>query len=348
MSLGKSLSTGSANNVKLMRMNSIPGTEDLRFLLTTAKDAKKCAELPFQSPSTGATFTIKVIPPAGQAGPKWTFERGESPSATFIWMRESAEVMMIQNKIKIDIVSQSAVHTAQQEETGGASRQAVSSNVSATFNNIPTQNPVPQMGFDSLQQSESGVKQYSGWMPEQFKQTLPQAYDLKPKVANNIMEALTDAKTGLTKFFAFVFFMLREVSHHEKNGTQLTLLCFDFVDAEGVQLPLTAENMLWLTAKVAALCTPLDVMTRLETGEFALLLSGTGAADGAISADVLYQQITEDEDFASMGADARGLAVGCASLPDVTKDPAILLSAAIKAKELARKANKKTFQFPRF
>jgi GGDEF domain-containing protein len=352
MSLFKSLSTGAGSAVKLMKMNSIPGTEDLRFLLTTAKDAKKCAELPFQNPSNGMTFTIKVIPPALQAGPKWTFERGESPNAVFVWVRESPEVMMIQNKIKIDCASQ-AVHGAAQESDqmqaqthDGVIFSQSAQNGSSTFNNMPSQSPGTGVGFDALQNSGPQPKQYSGWMPEQYQVKLPESFDLQEEVANNIYEALTDAKTGLVKFFAFVFFLQREVAHHEKNATKLSVLTFDFKSQVGEPMPLPPEFVLWLSGKVNSLVTSLDVLTRLETGEFALLLSGTGASDGALSAEVLYQQIVEDEGFAKLQTDPRALAIGCASIPETCKDAGVLLAASLKAKDMARTAGKKTLLFP--
>jgi hypothetical protein len=353
MSLFKSLSTGAGSSVKLMKMNSIPGTEDLRFLLTTAKDAKKCAELPFQNPSNGMTFTIKVIPPALQAGPKWTFERGESPNSVFVWVRESPEVMMIQNKIKIDCASQAVHGSAQEMDSMQAQTQdgvifsQSTQSPSSTFNNMPTQNPANTgVGFDALQNSGPQPKQYSGWLPDQYQVKLPEAYDLQEDVANNIYEALTDAKTGLVKFFAFVFFLRREVAHHEKNATKLSILVFDFKNQQGEPMPLPPEFVLWLSAKVNSLVTSLDVLTRLETGEFALLLSGTGASDGALSAEVLYQQIVEDEGFAKLQTDPRALAIGCASIPETCKDAGVLLATAVQAKDMARTAGKKSLLFP--
>ena len=105
MSLSNSLHQKSVQNVKLMKMNSIPTTEDLRYMLVTATKEKKPVELPFKQPSNGLTFTIKLVPPFGQNPPRWSLIRGEYDGGDVIFTRDSTEVMMIQNKIKIDSIN---------------------------------------------------------------------------------------------------------------------------------------------------------------------------------------------------------------------------------------------------
>lgn len=113
MSLSNSLTPSSAQTIKLLKMNSLPTTDDLRYMLSQAKEHRKMVELPFKNGQYANTFMVRLVPPTGQIGPKWSLHRGEGDSAPTIWTRESSEVMMIQNKIKIDSMSASVGHDAE-------------------------------------------------------------------------------------------------------------------------------------------------------------------------------------------------------------------------------------------
>lgn len=163
MSLHNSLS--SMQTTRLMKMNALPSTEDLRYMLTTAKESKKVVELPFKY-SNGLSFVIKVVPPQAQFGPKWSFCRGEDGSAA-VWTRESADVMMIQNKMKIDAISTIG-------GTGGQTESSPANKIfrpTVTGNNIPAfQDPLQQTPFASGGLPDStgfgGMSGLShGWMP---------------------------------------------------------------------------------------------------------------------------------------------------------------------------------------
>lgn len=146
-------------------MNALPSTEDLRYMLTTAKESKKVVELPFKY-SNGLSFIIKVVPPQAQFGPKWSFCRGEDGTAA-VWTRESADVMMIQNKMKIDAISTIG-------GTGGQTESSPANKIfrpTVTGNNIPAfQDPLQQSPFASGGLPDStgfgGMSgQSHGWMP---------------------------------------------------------------------------------------------------------------------------------------------------------------------------------------
>lgn len=96
-------SLGSSDAVKLPKMNSMPTTEDLKFALmqVTKKNGAKFCELPFEHPTNHQTFVVKVTCRPGTKEPTWTLIRGDGAGAKAMWSR-SADVMIIQNKIKID------------------------------------------------------------------------------------------------------------------------------------------------------------------------------------------------------------------------------------------------------
>jgi GGDEF domain-containing protein len=156
-----------------MKMTALPSTEDLRYMLATAKESKKMVELPFKY-SNGNSFTIKVIPPQAQFGPKWTFCREDGAP---MWTRESADVMMIQNKMKIDAIS----------TLGSSSGQTESSPANKVFrptvtgNNIPAfQDPLQQNPFAATESTGFGgmgaASTNPGWMPASDTYSAPQTF----------------------------------------------------------------------------------------------------------------------------------------------------------------------------
>ncbi len=89
-----------ATTIRVARMTSVPTTEDLRYLLAEAKKHEKAVELPFENHKS--LFIIKVALTGHLQTPRWTFQRGDGASAKVLWTRDSSEVLMIQNKIKVE------------------------------------------------------------------------------------------------------------------------------------------------------------------------------------------------------------------------------------------------------
>ena len=103
MSKSKFIKTGPSLPIRLAKMGTLPSSEDLKYMLSTADKEGKQVELPFMNPETDCNFMVKVIPAAPPAvNPRWSFGRFENGTYHHIWSRESAEVIMIQGKIKVD------------------------------------------------------------------------------------------------------------------------------------------------------------------------------------------------------------------------------------------------------
>jgi GGDEF domain-containing protein len=85
-------------------MNSVPTTDDLRYAIAEGqKRIGKTIELVFEHPNNHQIFVVKLILTVGNKNPpSWTLFRGDSPNAPRLWNRGSEDVLMIQNKIKID------------------------------------------------------------------------------------------------------------------------------------------------------------------------------------------------------------------------------------------------------
>lgn len=352
MSLSESLS--SMQTTRLMKMNSLPGTEDLRYMLVTAKESRKMVELPFKHPN-GNTFLVKVVPPQAQFGPKWTFCTNESGSAV-AWTRESTDVMMIQNKIKIDSISSSPDSSMQ--GVPAPDRHAIVFSPGNSGANMPAfpdsanpfQNPFQNQESTAppVGNSLSSMQNLSahGWVPQQMRAkaeekaapALPPPVELDSGHIEQTMQALLNPDTGLTDFVAFDYFLQREFANFKKSGSKMAVVMFDYRDLgsnEVIDLPPQAIEI--VLQRLRGQCTTFDVSSRMNSGEFCLLLAGLGAAEAVNFAETLWKGLTEDF-LTNFGEDPRILAMGISSIPEQCQDPGVLLATAQVANSNARKA----------
>ncbi|MBI2809608.1 MAG: diguanylate cyclase [Candidatus Melainabacteria bacterium] len=102
MPLFDSLSTSQVH--RLPKMNSVPTTDDLRYAIAEGqKRIGKTIELPFEHPNNHQFFVVKLNLSVGNKNPpSWSLQRGDGPNAIRLWNRGSEDVLMVQNKIKID------------------------------------------------------------------------------------------------------------------------------------------------------------------------------------------------------------------------------------------------------
>ena len=102
MPLFDSLSTSQIH--RLPKMNSVPTTDDLKYAISEGqKRIGKTIELPFEHPNNHQFFVVKLNLSVGNKNPpSWTLQRGDGPNAIRLWNRGSEDVLMVQNKIKID------------------------------------------------------------------------------------------------------------------------------------------------------------------------------------------------------------------------------------------------------
>jgi hypothetical protein len=68
---------GSSSFARLPKMNSVPSTDDLRYLVSEAKKRLgKPVELPFEHPTNRQTFIVKLVMSVGnRQPPSWTLLR---------------------------------------------------------------------------------------------------------------------------------------------------------------------------------------------------------------------------------------------------------------------------------
>jgi len=473
MGLSKSFGSQAQTTVKLGKLHTVPTTEDLLFVLATATQNKKTAELPFRNPNNNANFTVKVAPATTRSAPRWTFERNSESGAVLLWARETNEVIMIQGKIKIESnytgafetvqdgideqnvsVSQSVIEGASSEEisdrqpsadeqlesgqsaTGQYRQQPDSMEQGQTWHEAfekqedwqdtvgkverqpgaeweqsaqqaadeqevaepdlegtnqaqsktegETQKDVygledqqeedRQEAIEQLEadrdsmiedlESEEAIQQNSGRKSKSKSKSaqpdsrpakdagaeaaaLPPPVVLHPAVLPTYLSSLCDPATGLLSHGAFEFFLLRDVEYVQKHGGKMSLLVFDFINPGKNEPPhASTEAASAVAGIITGLCGSLEHCTQLRTGEFAVLLCGYDGKGAVRFADKICSKLFAVANDLKGVIDHKALAIGVACIPENCKDPGTLISAAIKAKGLARESQRRCLQFP--
>ncbi|MBS1990400.1 MAG: hypothetical protein JSS83_07775 [Cyanobacteria bacterium SZAS LIN-3] len=353
MALSERQKSNAVATVRLMQTTTVPTTEELLYMLGIAKKNGKPVELRFKNPYNNITFMVRVSPGTIQFPPRWDFHRCEAGQTIFLWTRQTNEVIMVQGKIKIESNYSGEVTTeADSEEEMPESFRTTGSQpiiMGSPSNSQSNLHPI----IASLDQSQSDNLSSTGtWLFDQKNAgpvMMPPPVALNVDVLNNYMSALSNPATGFLRHTAFEFFLLRDVQYVQKFGGRLSVAVFDFSDSETEKTHDVADTVSQiLSESLQDLFSPLELCTQLRSGEFAVLLCGYDGEKALNYAKTLWTRLTNSAPVGSACADSDSMAVGVACIPETTKDPGVLLAAAIKAKNLARQAKRGYMLFPLF
>jgi hypothetical protein len=368
MPLFNALSGNNNAVIRLMTMTTIPTTEDLLYALATAKQNKKPVELPFKNISNNLNFIVRVVPGAPgtpQIHPRWHFERvdggGKNGGNTHLWMRESSEVMMVQGKIKIEanytgqpapIVDEDYLPYINQNNNALANPFMSAANLPA-MSHIQDLEPTPEAadGPDWKATSGDGTLTSSGtWLftpGTNGPLMMPPPAVIHHDVYKNYIKALSNPETEFMRHSAFEFFLLRDSKYAKTYGTKLSLLIFDFsCGKKGKTLTLSLPVKNALSSVLQQICGPLELCAQLRSGEFAIALNGYDAARALKFAEKICNGLEDGPHSLENCRELKNLAIGIACLPETCGDPGTLISAASRAKEMAREAEQHYMQFP--
>jgi GGDEF domain-containing protein len=401
MSLHNRISSQASQAVRLLKLDALPTTEDLRFLVSEARRLKRPVEVPFKRDRTTPEFVIRVTLPTGQGSPTWTFYRSEGGG--LLWNKDSGDVMVIQNKMKMDSAltttaqyapqpqyyeepveperpyiltdntldpveaqyyDQQPVETQYEEAPpleaplfDAPSFETASFDVPFSESAPSPPGPIPFMmgAADGSQRSSgpgpgfpvaagnqpaSAPNLFTNWMPE-AKPALPPPIELDPSVNSEIEVALLDPNTGLTHFRAFTFFLMREFARFKRFNVALSALAFDFVEsASKAPTQLSPSTSAAIVNQLDSMCSGVHFATRMDSGDFIVLLCNTDAAESVKCADALLDSLSRDESLRDLFGETISLAIGLATIPNSCDTPGLLLAAAMKAKQMARDSSR--------
>ncbi len=187
MPLFDSLSTSQIH--RLPKMNSVPTTDDLRYAMSEGqKRIGKTIELPFEHPNNHQFFIVKLNLSVGNKNPpSWTLQRGDGPNAIRLWNRGSEDVLMVQNKIKID----AQYVPADGEEQVLVPSQPMSLSVNIGSGGLDMDNPLaPGAGGDPADPSDPAAPQSNFYT--QANQNAINAFQAPPQMAPAVSDNWVD------------------------------------------------------------------------------------------------------------------------------------------------------------
>jgi GGDEF domain-containing protein len=177
---------------------------------------------------------------------------------------------------------------------------------------------------------------FESWMPEDKSASLPPPIELDPNASAEVADLLRDPASGLTSFQALTFFLIRELIRLDVSSTSLAVVVFDFVDVEtGAMVEFSNEQMTALINQLSLVCSTLHIASRMESGEYVVLLCDAKIDEAKGFAEMLRQTFGEDDDLVYLCAGTT-LSIGIAVAPDTTCDAGTLIAAARQMKDVAR------------
>jgi len=362
------MGSNSSSTVRLLLLEALPTTEDLRYMLVTGKKSQKPIQLPFKREREAPTFVITFTNPN-----RWSLNKGDGVGGQTIWTKDSVDVMVIQNKIKTDsAVYSNTIHYEQEPEQGqdvtavdslqrifpGHSQSQNAANQTGSFNAQPPSMPFGDWSNEQIHQRSGGgtatdtnpnlkdgvtstgefapTALFASWIPDDKSSQLPQPVELDQEASAVVYDLLRDPATGLLSFQALTFFLVRELIRSEVSNTKLSVLAFDFVDAEtGKAIEFSDEQLLAFLNHMNMACSTLHITSRMDSGEYVLLLCDSGAEEAQAFAEAIRQLFEEDEHLAAI-CGGTNLTFGIAVAPSTSNDPGILIAAAKQIKDAAR------------
>jgi GGDEF domain-containing protein len=181
--------------------------------------------------------------------------------------------------------------------------------------------------------------------PPQAKTPLPEPFPLDWTIAQDVEQSLCDPQSGLASINTFVFFLYREVKRFEKDHSPAVVVSFELrlQYNDGRFVPLPAEALPILSKQLRSVLSPIDVMTHVSNGEFAVVLPGSDRTTAEQFCHRLFAAMTETPLLANVKQIVCN--IGAAAIPETSTDPEIVIAAARQASEMARQNNAPYFFF---
>lgn len=317
-------------------MNVVPNTEDLRYMLSTSQQQRKSVILPFKNPNNGVPFIVKVAPPQGEGGPRWTMERGEGQGQICLWTRETREVAMIQGKLAMDSIISGNPAPVENDVEGEQTDAAKILQAQRNTGNFPVVNSFAEPPAID-QHSEAAPAWFCSFnhMKKQSS-TMPPPMEFDADALMKVIGVLTDNTTRLATFPAFSYFLLRQFGQYQMNNTGFAVVVFEIkLERDGEFVPFSDDLFTIVADRIRPLMSPLDIATHIGNGEFAILLCSSDGADAFRFSKSLHEALTENALTGENSGVVETATVGAAAIPDTCEDPGELFSAAKEAKEVA-------------
>lgn len=348
MALFDTFNSKIAGNLRLAKMISVPSTEDLKYALSEAGRTQKPVELPFVNPlNSGAiNFLIAASAAQGVMPPRWSFYRMEGETLVHLWSRQTAEVIMIQGRIKVESLYQHTGNTGQfmaisDEETVLKDEpECLSQRLSGE--KLPAAVPPPEFSatLPTPAPPENGsLKPYDPFQSRE-KAHLPEPEQIDREAVRQVFARLSEPLCGMLTADAFRLFLLSYCGPRVSNHPSIALVRMKAAFACNLSDEARDKLIQKTAKKISELSQPYEVTAYLGDGEFAFLRYGMDSSAAMNFADALRESLLLSV------SELVALTYGVSSLPGTTSEPGVALAAAVKARQLAESCNMPGLIFP--
>ncbi|MGD9683644.1 MAG: hypothetical protein AB7W16_20965 [Candidatus Obscuribacterales bacterium] len=320
MPLEDTNNSSSGASVRLQRLACVPGASELSFVLEQArKTTSAVIELPWKTPSSPATFVLKVSLDDGSDDATWVLHKGDTLDAAVLWSFDSDDISLIESLIAAECGAYQgeASETPVLEASGNGGTADALSVAPAVVSAIPTRQLPPPVKLD-----------------------VDKAAAFRAKIKNG--------KAGGYPADAFLFFLLNEFEKHRHTGSSLALIVFDLKAnyGDGVPKPLPERAMLEAVKRFEQVLRSADILGELDESCLAVLLPGASANNSIECGRAMERSLAQGPLQPGLDVSNVMFAAGAASIPDTCGDPAVLVAAALSALEQSRETRSGMVLFP--
>ncbi|HEY9772313.1 MAG TPA: diguanylate cyclase [Planktothrix sp.] len=210
---------------------------------------------------------------------------------------------------------------------------------------LPETDLVPVPNFQTAQSAPAVSPGWQAMSKPAGRTPLPEPFPLDWTIASDVEAQLCDPHSGLASINTFVFFLYRECKRFEKNRTPVAIISFEI----RIQLPdnrimpLPVDALPHIRTTLQGVLSPLDVMTHVSNGEFAVVLSSADRAAADEFCQRLHSTLTQTPILANVRQ--VHVAIGAAAIPETSTDPEVVIAAARQASEMAKQNRAPYFFF---
>lgn len=202
---------------------------------------------------------------------------------------------------------------------------------------------IPQADIIPIQRS--GTSCYPNGAPVT---PLPEPIGLDHNAIAEVRALFCDPVNSFPLPKTLVYFLLREWDRFRKDQSPFSVVAFEVgIKYPDQVVPLPAEALPSLSARMQSVCTSLDVMVPVGPGAFIVVLGATDGANAISFCHRLHYALTSTPLLPDgAGNDMASISIGIASVPETCQDPEVLISAALQANEMAKQSSPPVVMFP--
>ncbi|MBZ0189271.1 MAG: diguanylate cyclase [Candidatus Obscuribacterales bacterium] len=318
-------SLNSSASVRLQKLSYVPAHKELEFALKQArKTTSAVIELPWKTPSSLATFVLKVSFDELTDDARWVLHKGETLDAAVLWSFDSDDTTLIESLIVAEC-------GAYQGEVGAS----------------PSESGAYQFGIAG-DGAGAGSDDLNLMAPAVSSRNLPPPAQLSVDLVTSFRDKLKDEKMGCFSADSFLFFLFNEFERYKNLGQPMAIIVFDLKAnyGDGNLKPLPERALAEAFRRFEQVLRSVDVLGLFLENGFAILLPGASANQSVDCAKVLERSLAQGPLQPGLDVSNVQFSAGAASIPDTCNDLAVLVAAAQEALRQSLEARTSLVLFP--